>query len=360
MGNYGRLDLRVERLEERWESVERRRGQCNLGGEAAVGGDFGGGHVRAQQLEQSRAGEGDLPRSPIISRHLTPSHESARQGGRLGERASVGGERGEGGGRGRLALGEGEPIAAAEPRPEEGSRRSVGGRWEVGGRSVEGRWKVGGRSVEGRWKAMGGPIAPRHDFRKRGEPRQRSLPSAMMAMRSERISASSRKCVVSTIVRPSRCSRSSAQIERRECGSMPGRSEERRGDEGRSEERREMRGDQRRGGEIRRDQRTGGAIRGDGFIVPLVGSKPGDQGRSGEIRGDQRRSGDIRGDQRRSEEISLPLVGSSRKTVRGEESSAMARHSLRFCPPESALACHDQGRSWGGHGEVRRNHGGRS
>ena len=43
----------------------------------------------------------------------------------------------------------------------------------------------------------------------------------MIAMRSASISASSRKCVVRTSVRPSRWARSSCQIERRECGSIP-------------------------------------------------------------------------------------------------------------------------------------------
>mmetsp|Transcript_39672 Transcript_39672/g.125249 ORF Transcript_39672/g.125249 Transcript_39672/m.125249 type:complete len:225 (+) Transcript_39672:423-1097(+) len=75
----------------------------------------------------------------------------------------------------------------------------------------------------------------------------------MIAIRSARSSASSRKCVVSTTVRPCRCSRSSAQMARRECGSMP-------------------------------------------------------------------------------------EVGSSRKRVREPPSSATARHSLRFWPPESAPA----------------------
>ena len=75
----------------------------------------------------------------------------------------------------------------------------------------------------------------------------------MMAMASERISASSRKCVVSTTARPSRYERSSAQMARRECGS-------------------------------------------------------------------------------------IPLVGSSRKTVDEAPISETARHSLRFWPPESASA----------------------
>eukprot|EP00962_Isochrysis_galbana_P010976 scaffold3076_cov117-Isochrysis_galbana.AAC.7 len=42
-----------------------------------------------------------------------------------------------------------------------------------------------------------------------------------MAMRSDRISASSKKWVVSTTVRPTRIWRRSAQMARRECGSMP-------------------------------------------------------------------------------------------------------------------------------------------
>mmetsp|Transcript_21167 Transcript_21167/g.69025 ORF Transcript_21167/g.69025 Transcript_21167/m.69025 type:complete len:429 (+) Transcript_21167:712-1998(+) len=62
---------------------------------------------------------------------------------------------------------------------------------------------------------------PKCSLRKSGEPAQRRQPSAMIAIRSARSSASSRKCVVSTTVRPRLTSRSSAQMARRECGSMP-------------------------------------------------------------------------------------------------------------------------------------------
>mmetsp|Transcript_14032 Transcript_14032/g.41441 ORF Transcript_14032/g.41441 Transcript_14032/m.41441 type:complete len:209 (+) Transcript_14032:205-831(+) len=62
---------------------------------------------------------------------------------------------------------------------------------------------------------------PYRDLSACREPTQRSRPSAMIAIRSARSSASSRKCVVSTTVRPRLTSRSSAQMARRECGSMP-------------------------------------------------------------------------------------------------------------------------------------------
>eukprot|EP00962_Isochrysis_galbana_P056135 scaffold27984_cov113-Isochrysis_galbana.AAC.3 len=62
---------------------------------------------------------------------------------------------------------------------------------------------------------------PNCALRKSTDPTHRREPSAMIAILSARSSASSRKWVVSTMVRPSRCSRSRAQIARRECGSIP-------------------------------------------------------------------------------------------------------------------------------------------
>mmetsp|Transcript_4074 Transcript_4074/g.12174 ORF Transcript_4074/g.12174 Transcript_4074/m.12174 type:complete len:237 (+) Transcript_4074:1778-2488(+) len=62
---------------------------------------------------------------------------------------------------------------------------------------------------------------PYRRFREREVPTARSRPLCITAIRSPRASASSRKCVVSTTVRPRLTSRSSAQMARRECGSMP-------------------------------------------------------------------------------------------------------------------------------------------
>lgn len=63
--------------------------------------------------------------------------------------------------------------------------------------------------------------APSLDLRKMGLPQHLTWPLAMMAMRSPSRSASSRKCVVSRMVRPSRCVLSMSHVARRLYGSMP-------------------------------------------------------------------------------------------------------------------------------------------